>query len=122
MNKFRFHIAGHDPTPWEIEHVRSGAGVHTAVQKITELRRLYPDAAITIEREGEEKTQKSPMFRYDIYVKDGLMPVQDDDGIHLRQVKGRIQTRPFYEREREMVLTEIRERFPDAQLQEVKVG
>src|SRR5258705_1789272 len=126
MSRIRFTIRkGSDVqiTSWQDEVVRSGT-VHTAVAAITKLREEHgPDAAIGIEREGDSRIPTPmPLFRYQVFVKDGMMPVTDEDGTAARKLtNATVTSRPFYEHEREKVLSEIRERFPDAQITEVKV-
>ena len=125
MNNFRFHVDNQTPTAWEPEHVRSGTQhVHSAVARVTELRRLYPNAAIRIEREGEDRARRIlPTFRFEVYVREGEITVSDDEGKHTRKLHdATILSRPFYESEREAVLGELKAQFPDAQITEVQHG
>lgn len=107
MSRVRFHIAGAPSTEWEEEQIMSGLkGVPTAVARVTELRRLYPDAAISVEREGDSrKPNRIPMWRYKIKVK---------DDVHY--------SRPLVESEKDKALTEIREMFPKAEISEEQIN
>lgn len=122
----RFHVeqSGQESTvtEWCDEPVTHGAGPQTAVVEMTKLRQLYPDAAIRIERATIIPKTSQQMFRYDVFVRDGFQEVIDSDGrrvVHL--VNTTIHSRPFQEAERESVVAELREKFPDAKLTEVKL-
>lgn len=122
----RFKVNG-EFTPWEPEIVRSRAmgQTPTAVQRITELRRKHPEAAIAIERRGDSRPEKPPMSRFSIYVRSGSMPVYDPNGINgisIVQIdKQTLFSRPFTEGERDSVRMQIYEQFPNAQLIEMRV-
>lgn len=109
-------------TSWESETTQHG---HSAIAAIraNQLRTRYPDAALIIERKNNDRTP-NPMelYRYQIFVRQGSIQVKDDFGEHTRVVKdSTLLSRPFYEYQRETVLAEIKERFPDAILTEVKI-
>jgi hypothetical protein len=109
-------------TPWIEEVVKHGAGPQTAVVEVGKLRQQYPDAAISIERATVIPKPERQMFRYDIFVRDGFIKVIDEDGEHIVHVANTtVQSRPFQEAEREAVITELKEKFPDAQLTEVRL-
>lgn len=123
----RFKIVQPDQEPifseWKDEPFKHGPqNVPTATALIGELRQQYPDAAISIERTTVIPIPPWQMFRYDIFVRDGQQTVIDRDGersVHL--INATIQSRPFQEAEREAVIAEIRKKFPDAKLTEVKL-
>ena len=94
-----------------------------ATSAVMSLRRHHGnDARIAVERQGIPEFGTPPTFRYDIFVKEGKMPVIDEDGTAIRTVLNTtLQSRPFQAAEREKVLAAIREQFPDAVLTEVKV-
>ncbi len=105
MNRFRFHIAGHGFTEWEDERVKHGVGApHSAPERLSQLRREHPDAAISIEREGENR--------------------EPNLIVHVRfQIKTAEEirySRPIAEDEKEERLREIREMFPNAEIKEVQ--
>lgn len=126
--EIRFRVNG-EFTPWEPETVRNRALGHTptAVQRVTELRKQHPDAAIAIERRGDvaRAHERPPMFRFTFYVREGSMLVNDPNGVNgvsIADVKGQtLFSRPFAEAEREMVRAAISQQFPQADLLEVKV-
>lgn len=105
MSMFRFHIAGHGYTDWENETIKHGVGVpHTAPERLTQLRRQYPDAAISIEREGEDRTPNVlNQFRFKI-----------KDGEEIRY------SRVIQEAEKDECLRQIRELHPKAEISEVQ--
>ena len=107
MSRVRFHVAGAPSTAWEEEVLTSALkGIPTAVARVTELRRAYPDAPISVEREGDNrKPNRIPMWRYKIKVK---------DDVHY--------SRPLLEGEKEKALVEIREMFPKAEISEEKIN
>lgn len=123
--EIRFRI-GDEWTPWGPEYVRNRATgqVPTAVQRITELRKLHPDAAIAIERRGDSRPEKPAMFRFSIYVRSGSMPVNDPNGVNgisMAQLeKQTLFSRPFTEAERDSVRKQIYDQFPNAQLIEMR--
>lgn len=123
--EIRFKVNG-EFTPWETETVRNRAmgQTPTAVQRITELRRQHPEAAIAIERRGDSKPEKPPMFRFSIYVRSGSMPVHDPNGVNgisiVQLDKQTLFSRPFTEGERDSVRMQIYEQFPNAQLIEMR--
>ena len=105
MNRFRFYIAGHGYTDWEDERVKHGVGApHTAPERLTALRREHPDAAISIEREGENrKPNVLNQFRFQIK--------QEDEIRYSRLIN---------EDEKDERLREIQAMFPKAEVTEVK--
>lgn len=125
--EIRFSIDGNS-TPWEPELLRHPAlgQQPTAVRRVTELRRQYPAAAISIERRGDvERRPETPqMFRYTIYVKSGTMLVNDPNGVNGVSVaqldKSTLFSKPFTESERDSVRAEVLKLFPNAQLTEMK--
>jgi hypothetical protein len=124
--QIRFRVNG-EPTPWETEYVRNRAlgQTPTAVARITELRQCHPTAAIAIERRGDTRPEKPPLFRFSIYVKEGTMPVNDPEGVGGVSVvsihKQTLFSRPFTDAERDIVRARVLEQFPDAELTEVRV-
>jgi len=106
MNRFRFYVAGHGYTDWEDERVKHGIGApHTAPARLTELRREYPEAAISIEREGENRRPNQlAQFRFQI-------KLPNDEVRYSRLIS---------EDERDERLREIQEMFPKGEISEVK--
>lgn len=105
MNRFRFYVAGHGYTDWEDEHIKHGVGApHTAPERLTALRRLHPEAAISIEREGDNRTP-NPINQFRFQIKQG------------EEVR---YSRLINEDEKEAREQEIRTMFPDAEIVEVK--
>lgn len=124
--EIRFKVNG-EFTPWEPEHIRTRAlgATPTAVQRITELRNRFPAAAISVERRGEPKPERSTqMFRFSFYVREGSMTVHDPNGVNgvsvTRIENQTLFSRPFADAEREMVRAAILREFPKADLVEVK--
>lgn len=121
----RFHVQQGEETvttEWVEESVKHGNGPKTAVTEVEKLRQLYPDAAISIERATVIPKSSRQMFRYDVFVRDGFQKVIDNDGermVHI--VNTTVHSRPFQEAERESVIAQLREKFPDAKLTEVKL-
>jgi hypothetical protein len=118
----RFHIAGMEqPTEWAEEVIRHGVGELTAVKIMSQLRADHPNAAIRIERRGDVKIQKPKLFRYKIFVKSGTAQVtpnsENPSGV-IELKNAMLQSRSFQEFEREQVLAELKEKFPDATLTE----
>ena len=105
MNRFRFHILGHGFTEWEDERVKHGIGApHTAPERLSQLRREHPNAAISIEREGDNRDpNRIVQFRFQIKTADEIR-----------------YSRPIAEHEKEERLREIREMFPTAEIKEVQ--
>ena len=105
MNRFRFYITDHGYTDWEMEHVKCGTGApHSAPARLTELRREYPEAAISIEREGDSrKPNVLNKFRYQIKTNDEIR-----------------YSRLINEDERNERLREIQGMFPKAEITEVR--
>lgn len=121
--EIRFLVNG-NPTPWELELVRFPTQTQqpTAVRRITELRQqLGPSVAISIERRGDIRRRPEPAqkFRYSIYVKEGVMPI-NDDAQYVNLEKQTLFSRTFVDSERDFVRAEIFKLFPNAQLTEMK--
>ena len=124
MIRFAITQLGAEPffTDWVEEPVKHGTGPQTAVVAMTELRQRYPDAAIRIERTTVIPKPERQLFRYDVFVRDGYQAVIDKGGeraVHI--VNTTVHSRPFQEPERESVVAELREKFPDAKLTEVRL-
>lgn len=128
VTEIRFAINDQPVTDWEPEAVRHRAlgATPTAVQRITELRQRFPEAAITVERRGDfpRRPDMAPMSRFMFYVRSGSMPVNDPNGvkgISIAQIENQtLFSRPFAEAERDNVRAAILERFPNVELMEVK--
>jgi hypothetical protein len=123
--EIRFRV-GSQVTPWEPEAVRHrGMGqIPTAVRRVSELRTRYPWEAIAIERRGvETRPRTNVLHRFQVFVKDGSMLVNDPAGINgvkmTRLENDTLLSRPFQESEREAVRSEIMQMFPKAELVEV---
>ena len=116
----RFHVSsdeGQFSTAWMDEPNRL-----VAVEKVTALRKEHgPAARIQIERDHTVNINRPERFRFEIFVREGTLLVQDADGIRPRQVDGlKLQSRSFQADEREQVRQELIEKFPRAVLTEVK--
>ena len=127
MSRFRLRLLhGTDAvefTDWEDEHLthRQQGGL-TAAGRVQELRRKYPDAAISIEREGRTPIPTPELFRFNVHVRSGKVLVIDEDGTHERNLtNAHLQSRPFQASERESVIAGIRAQFPDANISEVRI-
>jgi hypothetical protein len=92
---------------------------------LAEFSKDHPDGySYRIEHKGDSKTPNlTPLFRYNIFVRSGSVPVVDDDGMSQRQVQNAtLKSRSFYEWEREKVLAEIHKMWPNAELTEEKIN
>lgn len=102
MSEFRLLINGDAATDWEEESVQHGVGGLTAVTRVTQFRKDYPDAAITIERRGDSRVpNQSPMVRFKIRVGETTyysVPVPED--------------------RKEQARAELKETFPRAEIVE----
>lgn len=105
MSRIRFHIAGHASTEWEEEDLRSGVRP-TAVVRMTELRRLYPKAPISVEREGHNR-KPNPLIQYRFRI------AYEDGSVYY--------SRLVQEYEKAKVLAEIREMYPKGEITEERV-
>jgi len=122
----RFHIEkGSESitTPWIEEPVKAGTAGHTAVAEMIKLREQHgPEAKIRIERTTPLKDPHRQRFRYNIFVPEAWMKVIDAKGEHsVHIVNTTLQSRPFQEAEREKILTELNEKFPQGKLTEVRL-
>jgi len=121
LSQIRFHVVGVKSTEWVGESIRHGVGELTAVKIMNQLRADHPDGAIRIERRGDVKIQKPKLFRYKIFVKSGTAQVtpnpENPSGV-IELKNAMLQSRSFQESERDQVLAELKEKFPDAVLTE----
>jgi hypothetical protein len=121
--KIRFHIRDEnnellETTEWAEELHREIAP--TIVKGLRD--RYGPQVFISTERDRTYVAPKPKKFRLNIVVKTGKMLVSDEEGVHTRDVSGMVlQTIPFPESERERMIAEAKEKFPDAVIQEVAV-
>jgi hypothetical protein len=113
-------------TDWEPEAVRHRAmgQTPTAARRVSELRAQHPTAAISVERRGvETRPKSSDMRRFQIFVKEGAMLVNDPLGVNgvrmTRLENDTLLSRPFEESDRDVVRAEIMKMFPKAELSEV---
>ena len=126
--EIRFMVDKQLVTTWEPELVRNRTlgQIPTAVQRVSELRQKFPEAAIAIERRGEQPQEHGaePKFRFMFHVREGAMPVVDRDGVDgLSVATIRDQTlfsRPFTAAERDSIRAQIMKQFPNVELVEVK--
>lgn len=101
MSQIRFHVDNSPITEWEEEHIRHGAGVHTAVARIGDLRQRFPSAAIRIERRGDVRIPNPvKTYRYKIQL----------EGNEIRY------TNLVNESEKDALLKKVTERFPKAEI------
>ncbi len=105
MNQIRFHIYDGEnlvhTSDWVAEHSRTDAG-----DALAEIRqRMGGNFAYRIERTGDSKVPNQvPMFRYKIKVGDSLL-----------------YSKLLTESEKDKGLKEIKEQFPKAEIEEMKI-
>ena len=117
----RFHVVTDGETittAWRDETDRLAV-----VEAVQALRREHgQEAAISTERDHTVDIPKPKRFRYNIFVKEGVLMVKDDDGVQPREIHGvKVQSRAYLESERDEVLAELRQKFPKATFMEVEV-
>lgn len=113
----RFYVNDEPVTDWLEEGDRL-----VAVDQVTRLRREHgPEARIRVERDNTIQPRPS-LFRYDIFVPEGVMMVVDDDGTRTHTLNNvTLQSRTFQATERDAVLADLQAKFPKATLTEVKL-
>lgn len=119
--KLRFKVQDTDSvqfTDWIEESIRHRqAGIPTATSEMERLREQYPRAVISIERDYVVVPPKPKLFRYEIFVPEGLIQIIDKDGSRsVKLTNHTLQSRPFQESEQESVQAEVIGVWPNAQL------
>lgn len=113
--KVRFHVHKDgqlvETTDWAEEHTRD-----VAVSMVKDLRAAHgPEAAISVERDQAVVNPKPKTYRFEVKARTGSMLVVDEEGKHARSIGGlTLQSRPLQAGEKEQVLAELKEKFPEA--------